>query len=58
MTRAQKWWQSLPFEIQFFKVIEWATKTGRTVGEAHPHKVTEADIEALHRIEINKQANS
>lgn len=41
---AIEWWDSMSFEDQFFKVIEWLSSQKRDTTELHPHNATREDI--------------
>jgi hypothetical protein len=42
------WWNSMTFEDQFYKVIEWLSSQGRDTTERHPHSLTGREIELIY----------
>lgn len=41
------WWNSLPFERKFYKVIEWLKSKGRDTTERHPDTLTGSEIQEV-----------
>lgn len=49
---AIKWWHSLSFEEQYFKVIEWLSKQGKDTTERRPNSLTGREIEEIYKLNI------
>lgn len=49
---ALKWWHTLFFEIQFYKVVEWLSSQKRDTTERHPDNLTGREIQEIY--EFNK----
>ena len=47
---ALKWWNSLTFEEQFFKTIEWLSNNNRDTTERHPNKLTGREIQEIYSL--------
>lgn len=47
--QALTWWNSMTFENQFFKVIEWLSNNGRNTTARHPHELTCGEISNIYR---------
>ena len=47
---ALKWWNSLTFEQQFFKTIEWLSNNNRDTTERHPNKLTGREIQEIYSL--------
>ena len=44
------WWNSMTFENQFFKTIEWLSSQNRDTTERHPHNLTRIEIQEIHKL--------
>nr|OQX98991.1 MAG: hypothetical protein B6I27_01620 [Erwiniaceae bacterium 4572_131] len=47
---ALKWWNSLTFEQQFFKTIEWLSSNNRNTIERHPNNLTGREIQEIYSL--------
>ncbi len=44
---ALQWWNGLPFEKKFYKVIEWLSSQKRDTTERHPNDLTGREIQEI-----------
>ncbi len=44
---ALTWWNSMSFEEQFYKTIDWLKSQNRNTTERHPHHLTDVEIQEI-----------
>lgn len=47
---AMEWWNSMSFEEQFYKTIEWLSSQNRNTTERHPHYLTGREIQEIYEL--------
>ena len=46
--KAIEWWNSMTFEQQFYKTIEWLSDQNRDTTERHPYSLTGREIQEIY----------